>query len=287
MIAALLLMLQATAGAQSHPASPPPKPASAIVARKPAPERATKRIRRQQRRVIVDAGHGGPDNGMHGPIGGKHVIYEKDITLAVAKQLAAALRERGVAVTMTRTTDTLIALADRGRIANQNHGDVFVSIHVNAANLHWGHPEQARGFETYFLAEAKTEDAKRVEQMENASVRFETAASADKDDPLNFIIKDMAQNEHLRESSQLADLVQRHLATIEPGPNRGVKQAGFVVLVTAYMPAVLVEIGFGTNAQEARFLTTPSKQRAIASAIADATIEYLNDYERRIGAASP
>lgn len=288
MIAALLFALQATAGgAQTRPASPPTRSASAVVATKPAPERARKRVRHQQRRVIVDAGHGGIDNGMHGPIGGTHTIYEKDITLAVARQLAAVLRDRGVAVTMTRTTDTLIALADRGRIANQSHGDVFVSIHVNAANLHWGHPEQARGFETYFLAEAKTEDAKRVEQMENASVRFETAASADKDDPLNFIIKDMAQNEHLRESSELADLVQQHLATIEPGPNRGVKQAGFVVLVTAYMPAVLVEIGFGTNAEEARFLSTPSKQRVIAKAIADATIEYLNDYERRIGAASP
>jgi len=289
MIAALLLVFQAAAGAGRTPPHPTssPTPAAAVRRKKAAPTRSTRHVRRQPRRVIVDAGHGGPDNGMSGPIGARHKVYEKNITLAVAKQLSTALRQRGIAVTMTRTTDTLIALADRGRIANEHHGDVFVSIHVNAANPRWRDAEAARGFETYFLAEAKTEDAKRVEQMENASVRFETDASAAKDDPLNFIITDMAQNEHLRESSELADLVQQHLAKMEPGPDRGVKQAGFVVLVTAYMPAVLVEIGFGTNAEEARFLTTPSKQRAIANAIADATVEYLNDYERRIGAASP
>lgn len=239
----------------------------------------------RRRVVVVDAGHGGPDNGMSGPIGAspRWTVYEKDITLAVSKKLATALRDRGFEVVMTRTTDTLIALSDRGRIANEHHGDVFVSVHVNAANPNWHDPGAARGFETYFLSEAKTEDAKRVEEMENASVRFETDVQTQKSDPLSYIMNDMAQNEHLRESSELAALIQQHLGTIEPGPSRGVKQAGFRVLVTAYMPAVLVEIGFGTNRDDARFITNGGDQRQIASAIADAVVEYLDHYQQRLG----
>lgn len=235
--------------------------------------------------IVVDAGHGGPDRGMNGPIGSPPStrIYEKEITLAVAKRLGAALAKRGMDVVYTRTTDTLIALADRGRIANQANGDLFISVHVNAANPNWRDPAAARGFETYFLSEARTEDAKRVEAMENDAVRFENAPdSLDKDDPLGFILSDMRQNEHLRESSELADLIQQRLTRVEPGPNRGVKQAGFKVLVTAFMPSVLVEIGFGTNPRDAAFISSPSKQDEIANAVADAAMEYLQRYERRI-----
>jgi N-acetylmuramoyl-L-alanine amidase len=233
--------------------------------------------------VIVDAGHGGVDHGMSGPIGGSPKIYEKDITLAVAKKLGARLQAKGLDVVFTRTTDTLISLDDRGRIANRNGGDLFISIHVNAANLGWTDPEGARGVETYFLSEARTEDARRVEHMENAAVRFEqTGPGLDSGDPLSFILSDMQQNEHLRESSQLADIVQRRLAAVSPGPSRGVKQAGFRVLVTAFMPAVLVEIGFGTNGREARYLSDPTKQDTIAAAIASAAEQYLGAYERRV-----
>jgi N-acetylmuramoyl-L-alanine amidase len=239
--------------------------------------------KQQARLVVVDAGHGGPDNGMTGPIGAPISIYEKDVTLAVATKLGVQLKARGLRVLYTRTTDTLIALSDRGRIANQAGGDLFISVHVNAANLGWKEPAAARGFETYFLAEAKTEDARRVEQMENESVRFETDARVSKDDALSYILSDMKQNEHLRESSELAELVQEHLSTMHPGPSRGVKQAGFRVLVTAFMPAVLVEIGFGTNAAEAAYLEDSRRQAAIASAIADAAAEYLRRYERRVG----
>lgn len=237
-------------------------------------------------RVVVDAGHGGIDPG--GPMRLGNGLHEKDVTLQVALKLGQSLRRRGISVVYTRTRDTLIALADRGRIANQANGDVFVSIHVNAANPRWKDPSAARGFETYFLAEAKTEDAQRVEEMENESVRFETASTMAPDDPLGFILSDMQQNEHLRESADLAEIVQRHLAQVHPGPSRGVKQAGFRVLVTAFMPAILVEIGFGTNAAEAEFLASPSKQRALADAIGDATMEYLARHERRVsgGAAS-
>ncbi len=238
--------------------------------------------------VVVDAGHGGPDNGMSGPIGAATpLFYEKNIALAVALKVGAALRSRGIDVVQTRTRDTLIALSDRGRIANEHHADLFLSIHVNAANLTWHDPPAARGFETYFLAAAKTEDARRVERMENEAVRFETGANAPEHDPLDFVINDMVQNEYLRESAELADMIQHRLGDVHPGPDRGVKQAGFRVLVTAYMPAVLVEIGFGTNAAEAHYLASSAAQAQIASAIASATSAYLARYERRASTLNP
>jgi N-acetylmuramoyl-L-alanine amidase len=239
--------------------------------------------RGQRHLVVVDAGHGGPDNGMTGPIGGGPRLVEKDITLSVAKLLADELRDSGVEVLMTRTTDTLIALSDRGRIANANKGDLFVSIHVNATGSRGASAARERGFETYFLAEAKSEDALRVERMENEAVRFETGAYAPKGDPLSFIINDMAQNEHLRESDDLAETIQQGLKTFHPGPSRGVQQANFAVLRGSYMPAVLVEIGFGTNPDEAEFLSEYSNQRQIAASIARSVLDYINHYEARVG----
>ncbi|WP_373059955.1 N-acetylmuramoyl-L-alanine amidase [Gemmatimonas sp.] len=237
----------------------------------------------RQRVVVVDAGHGGPDNGMSGPIGVPTKIYEKTITLSFAKALRAALEQREIQVVMTRTTDTLIALGDRGRIANQAKADLFLSVHVNAANPRWTNPGGARGFETYFLAEAKTEDERRVAAMENEAIRFETDADLTRDDPLGFIMRDMAQNEHLRESGRLAELLQLGMKRVHPGPSRGVKQAGFRVLVTAFMPAVLVEIGFGTNKLEAQYMTDAERQRELASTLADAVVRYLEQYERKVG----
>ncbi|MFN8574580.1 MAG: N-acetylmuramoyl-L-alanine amidase [Gemmatimonadaceae bacterium] len=239
--------------------------------------------------VVVDAGHGGPDRGMSGPIRGTFRIYEADITLQVAKRVRDALKERGIRVLMTRDRDTLIALRDRGRLANQAKGSVFLSIHVNAANLRWKQPADARGFETYFLAEAKTEDERRVEELENEATKYEAEADAEAGDPVSFILNDMKQNEHLRESSDLASTMQTALRAVHPGPSRGVKQAGFRVLVSAYMPAVLVEIGFGTNAAEARYIASPDGQGSLARAIADATVTYLAQLERRTspGGARP
>jgi N-acetylmuramoyl-L-alanine amidase len=241
-------------------------------------------LRRGQRYlVVVDAGHGGPDPGMTGPIGGGPRLVEKDITLAVARLVAQELRGSGVDVLMTRTTDTLIALSDRGRIANRNKGDVFVSIHVNATGSRGSSAARERGYETYFLAEAKSEDALRVERMENEAVRFETGAYAPKGDPLTFIINDMAQNEHLRESNDLAETIQQGMGTFHPGPSRGVQQANFAVLRGSYMPAVLVEIGFGTNRDEADWLRDYTSQRDIAAGIARSVLDYLSHYEARVG----
>jgi N-acetylmuramoyl-L-alanine amidase len=256
------------------PAVPPP------VAAEPrqAPARAS-------RIVAIDAGHGGADVGMVGPLGGRPFLREKDVTLAVAREMAAELGRRGVRAVLTRSRDTLIALRDRGRIAGADSADVFVSIHVNAANPRWRDAAGTRGYETYILAEARTEDARRVAQMENESVRFETEADAPDGGPLAFILNDLAQNEHLRESSRLADAVEAQLGRVHPAEGRGVKQAGFAVLATSYMPAVLVELGFGSNADEARYLTGTAGQRRLARALVDAVEGYLAGYERRV--ASP
>ena len=251
-----------------------------------APESITVRPHPARRTIVVDAGHGGRDNGMHGPIGGGPSIYEKNITLAVAKKLAADLESRGMTVVMTRKIDTLITLGDQGKIANEARGDLFISVHVNAANTGWKDPGGARGYETYFLAEAKTEDERRVARMENASARFDTRSSGDRDNPLSFLLNDMMQNEHLRESSDLAQTIQGQLRKIHPGPSRGVKQAGFMVLVTAFMPSVLVEIGFGTNPAEAAWISSADGQYQIATAIADGAMEYLAHFDRRAPASS-
>lgn len=267
---------QSVGSAQPRTATPaPPSAGSVLPPVRPKP--ASRKV------VVIDAGHGGPDNGMTGPIGTPAWFVEKDVVLSVAKKLATVLRARGVDVLMTRTTDTLIALSDRGRIANSNHGDVFISIHVNAPGSRGSAGARERGFETYFLAEAKTADSRRVQDMENESVKFETGANAPKGDPLSFIITDMAQNEHLRESSDLAQTIQHGLIDVHPGPNRGVQQANFAVLRGSYMPAALIEIGFGSNQSEATFLSDDANQRALARNIAESVIAYLARYESRIG----
>jgi N-acetylmuramoyl-L-alanine amidase len=254
-------------------------PRSTVITPPPISRPSTRKV------VVIDAGHGGPDNGMTGPIGTPAWFVEKDVTLSVAQKLATVLRARGVDVLMTRTTDTLIALSDRGRIANSNHGDVFISIHVNAPGSRTAAGARERGFETYFLAEAKTEDERRVQDMENESVKFETGANAPKGDPLSFIITDMAQNEHLRESSDLAQTIQQGLIDVHPGPNRGVQQANFAVLRGSYMPAVLVELGFGSNQSEATYLSDQDNQRALARNIAESVTAYLAHYQSRVGGA--
>ncbi|MGI8507877.1 MAG: N-acetylmuramoyl-L-alanine amidase family protein [Gemmatimonadaceae bacterium] len=258
-------------------------PGTAVAADASASDLPVRPRRGGRRLVVVDAGHGGPDNGMTGPIGGGPKIYEKNITLAVAKLVAQSLRDGGVDVLMTRTTDTLIALSDRGRIANKNHGDVFVSVHVNATGMRGREAARERGFETYFLAEAKSEDALRVEKMENEAVKFEHGVNAPKGDPLSFIINDMAQNEHLRESADLAQIIQDNFKSFHPGPSRGVQQANFAVLRGSYMPAVLVEIGFGTNPLEAAYLSDTDNERTIARSIAKSVLSYLGRYDARVG----
>lgn len=276
--------------------APPRAPASGTAARTPprstprevplvTPTRNAAPVRDGLSRrytIVVDAGHGGRDPGMQGAMVNGRRLSEARITLQVAKRLQRMLEAEGFSVVMTRTTDTLIALHDRGPIANRAKGDIFLSIHVNSANPRWKNAAGARGFETFFLSTARTEDEQHVAAMENEVVRFETEAPAPRgDDALAFILNDLARNEHLRESSELASVVQQRLGVTHPSTNRGVKQAGLAVLATAYMPAVLVELGFGSNAADARWMASEEGQQHAARAIADAAFEYLQHYERR------
>ena len=242
-----------------------PQPAAA-PARPAAVQAAHHGLRRL---VVVDAGHGGVDPGAHGPSGTR----EKDVTLRVARMVADLLRDDPTLdVRMTRDRDTLIALHDRARFANRWRADgqpaVFISIHCNA-----NESRSEKGYETYFLSEARTADARRVEAFENASVRFEEQAPQG---AMAFILTDLRQNHYLRESGDWAQIVQDQLRSIHPGPNRGVKQAGFAVLRGTFMPAVLVEIGFLTNAREEQVLLDREMEAAIARRLADSVTAYFN-----------
>jgi N-acetylmuramoyl-L-alanine amidase len=229
--------------------------------------------------VTIDPGHGGVDPGNPGvffPRGTR----EKDVTLEVGLLLRNELKRRGVGVQMTRTSDTLIALGDRGGFCTEAC-DLFVSLHVNSLARRRGYTD-IRGFETFFLAEAKTEDAARVAQMENEAVRFEAGrADTGTSMGLDFILKDLQLNEHLRESARAAELVQRRLKSVPTSESRGVKQAGFMVLTTARRPAILVEMGYSTNPEDGRLLTSFAIQKAMAAALADAVVDYLLEYERK------
>lgn len=263
------------------PATPP------AVARKAAagdpPANSTRALVRRHS-VTIDPGHGGVDPGNPG-IQFPRGVTEKHVTLAVGLLLREELQARGVRVRMTRTTDTLIDLRHRGRYCTEDC-DLFVSLHVNSLRRRPGY-QQVRGFETYFLGEAKTEDAARVARMENEAVRFERPTEEETVRGIDFILKDLQMNEHLRESARFATLVQEHLGRVHPGEDRGVRSGNYIVLNTARRPAALIEMGFSTNPQDGRLLTTPASQKALARSMADAIVAYLSEYERRTGAMGP
>lgn len=258
-------------------------PAPAVVAAAARdPDRLPNGLRRGHV-VAIDPGHGGTDPGNPGiyfPRG----VREKDVTLAVGLLVRKELLKRGIAVIMTRTTDTLINLGHRAGYC-RDRCDLFVSLHVNSVRRRPGYTA-ARGFETYYLDAARTEDAARVAQMENEAVRFEEPEAVPRVG-LDFILKDLQLNEHQRESVRLAEMMQSHVAEVHTGPDRGVKTAPLTVLSTARRPAVLFEMGFSTNPADARLLTDARSQRNLAASIADAIVSYLLEYERRAGLAAP
>ena len=259
---------------------PPPNPTPAAAV--PAPNPMTGL--RLRHTVVVDPGHGGVDPGNPGryfPDG----LVEKDITLAIARLLRAELVRRGIGASLTRSGDTLIDLADRGAFCTADC-DLFVSIHVNAMP-EGRRTDRASGVETYFLSDAKTEDQERVAKTENNAIRFETGASSAATGPLGYILRDLQLNEYLRESAQLAALVQDSVARIHPSGGHGVQQAGFMVLTTARRPAILVETGFATNRTDGAFLASSLGQHKIANAIADGIVAYLLEFERKLAVAAP
>lgn len=226
--------------------------------------------------VILDPGHGGIDPGRLGANG----LREKEVTLAIAQRLTALLRARGYEVHLTRDSDRHLALDERPRIANEKRNGrpaVFVSIHANASDEAY-----VRGFETFFLSDASTADERRVAEMENAATRFEdkSAASSEVDGILNGLRNDF----WVSASNDLAETVQKGLAPYHAGPDRGVKRAGFKVLVGALMPAVLVEVAFLSNAEEARRLSTSAFRESIALGLADALDRFFETH-RYLGGA--
>ena len=265
--------------------TPPPVPSTA-PAIPHAPASAPNPITglRHRHAVVIDPGHGGVDPGNPGRYFPGHLV-EKDITLAIGRLLRAELLRRAIAATLTRSTDTLIDLTDRGSLCKAAC-DLFVSIHVNAMP-DGRRADRVSGVETYFLSDAKTEDQQRVAEMENEAIRFETGTSSAATGPLGFILRDLQLNEYLRESAQLARLVQDSAARIHPGGDRGVQQAGVTVLTTARRPAILVETGFATNRTDGAFLASSLGQHKIASAIADGIVAYLLEFERKLAIAAP
>jgi len=266
-------------------ATPPPTSPTAPVL-PPSPASAPNPITglRLRHGVVIDPGHGGVDPGNPGRYFPGHLV-EKDITLAIGRLLRAELTRRAIVATLTRSTDTLIDLTDRGALCKAAC-DLFVSIHVNAMP-DGRRADRVSGVETYFLSDAKTEDQQRVAQMENEAISFETGTSSAATGPLGFILRDLQVNEYLRESAQLAQLVQDSAARIHPGGDRGVQQAGFTVLTTARRPAILVETGFATNRTDGAFLASSLGQHKIASAIADGIVAYLLELERKRAVAAP
>jgi N-acetylmuramoyl-L-alanine amidase len=214
--------------------------------------------------VVVDPGHGGHDVGAVSRRG----IMEKDVNLAVAMELRRYLeKESDLRVVLTRRNDTYLELADRAEIANSVGGDLFLSLHCNS----WFN-DAAHGLETYFLSPAKTDWAKSVEALENQAGR--SAGPDGGADDVEFIVWELVQNRFISSSSQLAEIIQNDVTAAMGQPNRGVRQAGFRVLVGAYMPAVLIELGFLSHSREEQRLGDSSYQRDLAQAIGDAILNY-------------
>lgn len=225
-------------------------------------------------KIVIDAGHGGKDPGASA-----NGIREKDIVLKVAKKLGGYIEENlGIDVVYTRTDDTFIELEERGRIANREGAKLFISIHINAAGS-----RSARGTETFFLGQHKTEAARKVMERENAVIRYEdNPEDYDDYDEQALVRQVLAQSAYMRQSEKLASLIESQFEDRVQRRSRGVHQAGFYVLWSASMPAVLVELGFLTNRAEARFLASERGQTYLASAIFRAVRDYKARYEKGI-----
>jgi len=227
----------------------------------------------QVRVVVIDAGHGGNDPGALG-VGN---LREKTVALGIAKALAAELAsDESLEVHLIRDRDVLVDLWQRGAIATELRGErpgLFISIHANSFPAR----RSVRGFETYFLAEARTDDERRLTAIENAPLRVENSELVPAED-LDFILRDLGSLDHQHWSSLLAAMVQKELATFHPGPDRGVKQGPLAVITNALMPAVLVEVGYLSHREESRLLGTEDFQQEAAEAMARAVRGFFDRY---------
>ncbi len=211
------------------------------------------------RRICIDAGHGGRDYGKESPGG----LLEKDVNLALARALRDRIqRDLGLEVVMTRDEDRALGLLERTEIANTAGADLFISIHCNA----W-FSEQTGGFESYFLSPARGETERALARYENQAGAGEArAAQSD----VEFILWDLVQNEYIAESSTVAEYIQKELPERLGLKSRGVKQANFLVLQGARMPAVLIETAFLSNPAEEQMLADPDFHRRLAEGMVEA-----------------
>jgi N-acetylmuramoyl-L-alanine amidase len=228
--------------------------------------------------VVLDAGHGGHDTGALGKNS-----REKDITLAIVLKLRDYIHEnmKDVKVILTRDDDTFVELYRRARIANENKADLFISVHCNSTKS-----ASAYGVETFVMGLHKSEANLAVAKAENAAILLEDDYvekydGFDPNSPEGNIFFSMMQNAFLDRSLEFAGKVQHQLVDNLHMLNRGVKQAGFLVLFKTAMPGVLIETGFISNAKDEKFLLSEKGKDQMAQAIFKALRDYRNQVEKR------
>ena len=226
--------------------------------------------------IVIDAGHGGKDTGALGK-----VSKEKDLNLAVALKFGNYITENlpDVKVVYTRTKDKFVELSERAAIANRNNADVFVSIHCNSTET----ANSAYGAETFVMGESKNEKNLAVAKKENAAILLEDNTDAyDNFDPNSteaYILFSLSQSLYQSQSLDLAGKVQSQFANKVGRHDRGVQQAGFLVLWKTSMPSILVELGFINNTKEEQFLNSEKGQTQMALALYRAFEEYKREFE--------
>lgn len=226
--------------------------------------------------IVIDAGHGGKDTGALGK-----VTTEKAVNLAVALKFGNYIKENlpDVKVIYTRGTDKFVELSERAAIANRNNADVFISIHCNSTET----ANSAYGAETFVMGESKNEKNLEVAKKENAAILLEDNTDAyDNFDPNSteaYILFSLSQSLYQSQSLNLADKVQKQFANKAGRHDRGVQQAGFLVLWKTSMPSILVELGFINHAKEEQFLNSEKGQNQMALALYRAFAEYKREFE--------
>ena len=224
--------------------------------------------------VVIDAGHGGKDPGNRG-----NNFYEKKIVLNIALKTGTLLKkEKGVKVVYTRTSDRYITLNGRANIANKAKADLFISIHCDA------HNSNAYGAGTFVLGLHRNQDNFRIAQKENAVIFLEDNYEQEYDgfdpnNPESVISLVLMQEDYLNQSIEAANYIQQSFVNNLKRKNRTVKQAGFLVLRNTYMPSVLVETGFLTNAKEGAYLNSKRGQSEISRTIANAVMKYKSSLD--------
>lgn len=222
------------------------------------------------RKIVIDAGHGGKDPGAVGKKG----IQEKHIVLDIALRLKKELIKHGIEVVLTRETDIFHELRKRTSIANKEKADFFISVHANAANA-----SSVHGFEAFYLSTSYDDFSKAVQIRENAVIKFEEEADYKKSSDLNVTLWDMILSENRIESIEMANSISDELKKTLKLNTRYIRGARFHVLKGANMPAVLLEMGYLTNTNEAVQLNNPYYRQMLAEAVAAGIIRYKKLFE--------